>query len=508
MDGDTAGEWFTISEGVPDQRCGLTTSYPDSYPGNVTCYRPTWQGFDRCIWHADTDNKTADRLADWRGSQGERLDGAILRGLTLHDRLDFTGCNLTGADCTRTTFRGTTLSQVTAPGAYFTSVTFDEATLNDSDFSGANFYTADISGATVRRSDFVNAGLWNATLTDADCYRSDFTDADLVDADLSESLIRDGTFTGADLTRATLRATHLSECDFINATLERATLTQVDLFDADLRGTKLYGAVLSDIKLNTDTDVGHYYPDTADLDKAVWTLSHIEDLSRQNALPGQVRDIFTRRKDRRRQFCWHHSLVPTRVRQSVRELKTAASTYRTRIVGGIRRRLNKTDDQATTPTSEVDSMAATESGDTVPTPKGSGPTVTRWERYRNTAKWVWLAVIGLTTRYGESPRRVIGSSLSLVMICALLYPLLGGVTVSPSGNQLTVFEPVGTPLDSLPGGTWLASLYFSLVTFTTLGYGDIQPASAPSQILAGFESFLGAALMALLVAVLARRITR
>ena len=54
----------------------------------------------------------------------------------------------------------------------------------------------------------------------------------------------------------------------------------------------------------------------------------------------------------------------------------------------------------------------------------------------------------------------------------------------------------------------LANFYFSAVTFSTLGYGDVEPAGGTVQFLASVQSITGAALMALLVAVLARRITR
>lgn len=58
---------------------------------------------------------------------------------------------------------------------------------------------------------------------------------------------------------------------------------------------------------------------------------------------------------------------------------------------------------------------------------------------------------------------------------------------------------------------WLSvlgvSLYFSAVTFTTLGYGDIQPASQAAQALASIESLVGASLIAFLVFVLGRRAT-
>lgn len=53
----------------------------------------------------------------------------------------------------------------------------------------------------------------------------------------------------------------------------------------------------------------------------------------------------------------------------------------------------------------------------------------------------------------------------------------------------------------------LRSLYFSLVTFTTLGYGDIQPIGMWARILAGIEAGLGSLLAALLVFVLARSVT-
>jgi len=45
----------------------------------------------------------------------------------------------------------------------------------------------------------------------------------------------------------------------------------------------------------------------------------------------------------------------------------------------------------------------------------------------------------------------------------------------------------------------LDSLYFSFVTMTTLGYGDITPAQFPFRVLAPFEAFLGFALLTAVV---------
>ena len=54
---------------------------------------------------------------------------------------------------------------------------------------------------------------------------------------------------------------------------------------------------------------------------------------------------------------------------------------------------------------------------------------------------------------------------------------------------------------------FLESLYFSLVTFTTVGYGDIIPLGT-SIILSSIEMILGVTLVGIWTATLARKITR
>ena len=54
-------------------------------------------------------------------------------------------------------------------------------------------------------------------------------------------------------------------------------------------------------------------------------------------------------------------------------------------------------------------------------------------------------------------------------------------------------------------GNFLNCLYFSVVTFTTLGYGDFQPLVGWSRFLVSFEALLGAFTMALFVYTFARR---
>lgn len=54
---------------------------------------------------------------------------------------------------------------------------------------------------------------------------------------------------------------------------------------------------------------------------------------------------------------------------------------------------------------------------------------------------------------------------------------------------------------SMPSGadTWSSFLYFSIVTITTLGYGDMLPLNAHAQIAAGFEAIAGVLYIAVLI---------
>ena len=64
-------------------------------------------------------------------------------------------------------------------------------------------------------------------------------------------------------------------------------------------------------------------------------------------------------------------------------------------------------------------------------------------------------------------------------------------------------------MDFGEGATWLTPIYFSTVTFTTLGYGDITPSTSLPQILVMVEVTLGyigfGGLLSIFAAKMARR---
>jgi hypothetical protein len=63
-------------------------------------------------------------------------------------------------------------------------------------------------------------------------------------------------------------------------------------------------------------------------------------------------------------------------------------------------------------------------------------------------------------------------------------------------------------VDYGPHETAISPLYFSVVTLTTLGYGDVLPTSIPAQILAVCQALLGYVGLGGLLSILANKMAR
>ena len=95
--------------------------------------------------------------------------------------------------------------------------------------------------------------------------------------------------------------------------------------------------------------------------------------------------------------------------------------------------------------------------------------------------------------YGERPVRVLVTSAIIIVLCAFYYSQSGVLefrdgTVEPGFRQ---------------------GLYFSTITFTTLGYGDFYPSAyGICRQVAMTEALAGGCLMALFIVCLAKRFSR
>jgi hypothetical protein len=63
-------------------------------------------------------------------------------------------------------------------------------------------------------------------------------------------------------------------------------------------------------------------------------------------------------------------------------------------------------------------------------------------------------------------------------------------------------------VDFRHGPAWLGALYYSVVTVTTLGYGDIVPVTATARIMAMIQVFLGYLMLGGLLSIFANKMAR
>lgn len=119
-----------------------------------------------------------------------------------------------------------------------------------------------------------------------------------------------------------------------------------------------------------------------------------------------------------------------------------------------------------------------------------------WSIRRATSK-----VVDLFCGYGEEPSRVVIFSMLLILVCAILYFFTG---INFDG-QLITYHNGNSSIENLK--FFFECLYYSVVTFTTLGYGDFTPAGL-SRFIAAVEAFTGSFTIALFVVVFVKKMTR
>jgi hypothetical protein len=103
---------------------------------------------------------------------------------------------------------------------------------------------------------------------------------------------------------------------------------------------------------------------------------------------------------------------------------------------------------------------------------------------------LWWWVLWATCGYGERPGRTAGLFFAIIAVFAVAY------------LQCDVQTPQG-PLQGFAN-----ALYYSVITFTSLGYGDILPVSAVARVLSMMEALIGVFMISLFVFVFCRRMER
>ena len=312
------------------------------------------------------------------------------------------------------------------------------------------FWHAKVDGKTIADFDDTDvdagANLDGAYLKAAELMDIDgLAECSLVGATLADAHIMAVDLSKADLRFATFAGVNAMAANFRGANLEGAVFTDADLRRADLEDTRLNEAVFTNVHMGGGTTFG---------ERSVYEYEETDPQMANGTHPleaaaGAYREL---------QQIYEDNALPKLARRSYKQEKDA------------RRRLT-------------------------------------WDRgaYAEALKWeLSRFVMG----YGSSPYRILATSLVLIVVAALLFPFTGGIQEVQGDTTITyTLEDPQNASHWWLGEVLFKSFYFSVVTFSTLGYGDIQPLGTWARLLAGVETILGAALSALLVFVLARSVT-
>lgn len=310
--------------------------------------------------------------------------------------------------------------------------------------------------------------------------------------------------TSANFSRATLSGVNFSKADLSGASLERATLNRGELLGTNLIGTRLYGTLLGDARINHRTRF--WQPSNASGDTE-YTMSiralfppYSSPIHNNAPVIGRIPVLGT---------------FYTRWKAWLRQGRVPYCRYDPRydIIGfdTLPKRDDPTSDDEDNDEEQARLEKAAEVYGTIETlardnslqELASESFVGRkdvqrrqyWRKDEYGRQWLmWIRSIVPNTvaRYGESPWRVLWAGLFAVLTSGLAYWAFDLIEQVDSGDPATFVE----------------SLYFSALTFTTLGYGDFRPANVYGQALAVSETATGVIMLAILVFVFGRRATR
>ncbi len=300
--------------------------------------------------------------------------------------------------------------------------------------------------------------LWEADLADAHLFGARLRKAQLMDANLRNAF----------LVRADLRDADLSDANMENADLRFADLQAADLTDtslegkADLRRANLSDACLSGVQLDQQSRLDH----------VIWSND------------GSIVIREEREGRAARRAGKPEAALPL--------LQAGERAYRK-----IKQSYHESGDYQTAGEFFIREMECKRAQMSIAT---AGQPQAPW--HQRLAWWLMYRCFG----YGERPWWLVEIAAVLVFVFGAVQAYLCGFTDTARNVQ------IGPGLAWPPtiGGvlSFLNALYFSVVTFTGLGYGDMQPATGISKTLASIEVVIGLLTMSLILITIVRKWTR
>lgn len=288
---------------------------------------------------------------------------------------------------------------------------------------------------------------------------------------------------GANLSKICLRDAALERANLSGANLTRADLSGANLFDANLRGAEMLGGNLSGADL-TGSDLQGVDFTKANLFGARLWHANLEganlieaNLSQADLWDAKLYNVRLWRTDlkdawslAKQNFAHASNRFLTEYRISEGGVNSAEDAYRS-LKGYFLTKGRYSD--ASWASFKEKSMEKR-----------------RMLKKRDPAflpSWIMNILCG----YGEKPYRIILSSFIVIFLFAVIYYLTNAI-------QLAGFDEYRL--------TFNDHIYYSIITFTTVGYGDFIPRPFPLyRFLAACEGFTGTFMIGLFIFTLARK---
>lgn len=349
---------------------------------------------------------------------------------------------------------------------------------------------ADLSGARLDGANFSGVDLSGAIMVGTSLKRAVFTDAQLVHTNLSDACLQDAVLTGANLLLA----------DFTRADLKRADLTRTALASGQSLGRVTHGPRFRDADLQGAKLIDSYCYCSdfsgANLVEADFSGAVLEaaNLSNLKLAGNNFSDANLFKANLRNSDLTGAKLVLAKLTHADLQDSTLSNAN---VSGADLQSANFAD-------CKVDGMLYDRKtrfkGIRVSSCFGSA----RFRRYAQDQDFIeefreahpvyyylWLVL----TDCGRSMLRVVSWSVAMAILFSVIYLLIGEQAFSVEHKETLEWNLFTT-------------FYYSVVTFTTLGFGDITPRTPVAAGAVMLEVVTGYLMLGILISILASKVAR
>jgi uncharacterized protein YjbI with pentapeptide repeats len=372
---------------------------------------------------------------------------------------------------------------------------FEQANFSFVNFKGAGLSNLNLSGAKLHDSSFLESMLNNIV-----CHGGDWSDADFTATQFTEPDFFESDFQSCNFHKAKFwNGANLKDCNFWGANMDNAILSGVDLENAqmgdtsmvhanlegaNLKSANLWAADLQDANLSSaqchDTNMLNVNLTGGALKDAVLERAILEDACFKNS---NMQGVDLRFADMSRCIFEHADMTGVLFNKNA-----TYSGIRTASCYGAPSFKRFADDQ--------DFVEELKKTDWDPLVKLRENKNWRWAKPVPTGKylfWLWE----ITSDCGRSLLRWSLLTVVLAAIFSLAIYLMG-----PTAFHVNSYDGVQLPW------TFGTTMYYSIVTFSTLGYGDILPKTPGAAYIIMAEVGVGYMMLGGLISILAGKMAR